>query len=61
MGKYVKEINDTQFMPGDYLQMTVYSNILFQCMTFASLPPQKDRTQWSVTSKTKIQESGKNK
>ena len=29
MGKYVKKINDTQFMPGDYLQMIVYSNILF--------------------------------
>lgn len=26
MGKYVEETNDTQFMPGDYLQMIGYSN-----------------------------------
>lgn len=36
MGKYVEETNDTQFMPGDYLQMIVYSN--FHSIIFALLP-----------------------
>lgn len=36
MGKYVKETNDTQLMPGDHLQTILCNNTPFYSLPFAS-------------------------